>query len=226
MSVQLSPSTIEVLKNFASINSGLMFREGKRQRTISPTKTVFAEAHLDEEIPSSFGIYDLNNLLAVLTFDGKQSPAVSYTNSNLLVKISDNEITQFRCCEEKMLVTPPSKELELGTPDIEFDLSEETLSRILKAASILSVPHIVVEGDGSALRLTAIDTANDSSNQYSVDVAKTDRVCRMVFRTENWKMMPGAYHVSISSKGIAKFDNAARKLTYWLALEVGSKTQK
>jgi hypothetical protein len=204
----------------------LMFREGKKQRTISPTKTVFAEVQLDEDIPSSFGIYDLNNLLAVLTFDGGQTPAVSYSDSNLVVKIRDNETTKFRCCEEKMLVTPPNKDLDLGTPDIEFDLSEETLSRIMKAASILSAPHIVVEGDGSVLSLTAIDTTNDSSNQYSVEVAKTDQVCRMVFRTENWKMMLGSYHVSISSKGIAKFENSSRHLKYWLALEVGSKTQK
>jgi len=226
MSVQLSPATLEVLKNFASINSGLMFREGKKQRTISPTKTVFAEALLDEEIPSSFGIYDLNNLLAVLTFDGSQTPSLSYGDSNLTVKIRDNETTKFRCCEEKMLVVPPTKELDLGTPDIEFDLTEETLSRILKAASILSAPHIVVEGNGSVLRLTAVDTTNDSSNQYSVEVDKTTQECRMVFRTENWKMMPGAYRVSISSKGIAKFENSARNLKYWLALEVGSKTQK
>jgi hypothetical protein len=59
-----------------------------------------------------------------------------------------------------------------------------------------------------------------------VEVKNTDQVCRMVFRTENWKMMLGDYQVSISSKGIAKFENAARKLKYWLALEVGSKTQK
>jgi len=226
MSVQLSSSTIEVLKNFASINSGLMFREGKRQRTISPTKTVFAEVQLEDEIPSSFGIYDLNNLLAVLTFDGGQIPAVSYQDPNLTVKIRDTEITKFRCCDEKMLVTPPNKDLDLGVSDIEFELSEEMLSRILKAASILSAPHIVVEGDGTVLRLTVIDVNNDSSNQYSVEVKNTDQVCRMVFRTENWKMMLGDYQVSISSKGIAKFENAARKLKYWLALEVGSKTQK
>jgi len=226
MSVQLSPATIEVLKNFASINSGLMFREGKKQRTISPTKTVFAEVQLEEDIPSSFGIYDLNNLLAVLTFDSTQTPAVSYKESNLIVKIRDTETTKFRCCEEKMLVTPPAKELDLGTPDVEFDLSEEMLSRILKATSILSAPHIVVEGDGSVLSLTAIDVNNDSSNQYSIEVNKTSQICRMVFRTENWKMMPGAYRVKISSKGIAKFENPTRKLTYWLALEVGSKTQK
>lgn len=226
MSVQLSAGTIEVLKNFASINSSLMFREGTLQRTISPTKTVFSEVHLEEHIPSSFGIYDLHNLLAVLTFDGSQAPELSYGDGNVVVKICDNELTTLRCCEERMIITPPNKELDLGTPDIEFDLSEGRLARILKAASILSAPHIVVEGDGSVLRLTTLDLSNDSSNRYSMDIDQTSQVCRMVFRTENWKMMPGAYHVSISSKGISKFENAARKLTYWLALEVGSKTQK
>jgi len=219
MSVQLSPATIEVLENFASINKGLMFREGKRQRTISPSKTVYGDVELEEDIPSSFGIYDLNNLIEVLTLDRKKTPAVSYKEPNLIVQISDTVTIQYQCCDESALVTPPAKELHLDTLDVEFDLSEEMLSRILEVSSILKVDHIVVEGDGSILSLTALDVNGKSPNQCSIEVKKTSQVCRMVFRAENWKMMPGAYRVQISSKGIAKFENPTRKLTYWLAVE-------
>lgn len=225
MSVQLSSATLEVLKNFATINSGLMFTKGTKQRTISSTKTVFAEAILDEDLPASFGIYDLNNLLAVLTFDAA-TPTLSYDDPVLKVKFRDTEVTKFRCCKPEMLVLPPNKELDLGVCDVEFDLSSEVLSRILKSASILASPNIVVESDGTDITLSTFDTANDSSHQYSCTIAPGEgKKYRMVFRTENWKMLPGSYRVSLSSKGIAKFVNTARSLTYWLALETGAKTK-
>ncbi len=227
MSVQLSPSTLEVLKNFAAINTGLLFQPGKKQKTISSSKTIFAEAVLEDEIPSSFGIYDLNNLLAVLTLDGSSAPTIVYDEPNLTITLRDNEVTRFRCCKADMLVTPPNKELDLGKPDVQFDLSDDALARILKAAAILSSPHIMVDSDGSKINLSTLDAANDSSHRYSCVIGEgTGQSFQMLFRTENWKMLPGAYTVSISSKGIAKFVNKTRPLVYWLALETGSKTQK
>lgn len=227
MSVQLSPSTLEVLKNFASINTGLFFREGKTQKTISSSKTVFAEAILEEDLPASFGIYELNNLLAVLTMDGSNTPKVSFEDPNLIISFRDDEVTKFRCCKSDMLVVPPNKELDLGEVDIQFDLDESVLASILKAASILSSPHITVESDGTTLNLVAVDVSNDSSHRHSCKIGPGNgKSYQMMFRTENWKMMPGSYTVSISSKGIAKFVNKTRQLTYWLALETGSKTQK
>ena len=40
--MKLNENTLTVLKNFASINSGLVIRKGKVQRTISPDETVLA----------------------------------------------------------------------------------------------------------------------------------------------------------------------------------------
>lgn len=226
VSVQLSSASIEVLKNFATINTGLLFKEGKKQKTISSSKTIFAEAVLDEEIPASFGIYDLNNLLEVLSLDSSV-PSLSYEDPTLTVQNRDHEVTKFRCCKPDMLVVPPNKELDLGEPDVQFDLPEDVLSRVLRASSILSAPHILVESDGERMHLVASDTANDAAHRFSCKIGSANgKTFQLIFRTENWKMLPGPYKVSISSKGIAKFQHQTRKLTYWLALETGSKTQK
>ena len=58
--MKLSTETIAVLKNFASINQGIEFKKGKKIKTISAGKTVLAEAHLTDEFPENFCIYDLN----------------------------------------------------------------------------------------------------------------------------------------------------------------------
>jgi hypothetical protein len=41
----------------------------------------------------------------------------------------------------------------------------------------------------------------------------------MVFLTDNLKMIPGAYDVEISSKGLASFKNKSVDIQYWVATE-------
>ena len=49
--MKLSTETLTVLKNFASINSGLEFKKGTKLSTISSTKTVLAKATLKDTFP-------------------------------------------------------------------------------------------------------------------------------------------------------------------------------
>jgi hypothetical protein len=64
--MELSDRTLSVLKNFANINSNIVFREGNELKTISVAKNILAKVTLDDDIPSTFGIYDLNEFLSVL----------------------------------------------------------------------------------------------------------------------------------------------------------------
>jgi hypothetical protein len=41
---------------------------------------------------------------------------------------------------------------------------------------------------------------------------------------ENLKLIPGSYDVQVGSKVITKFTSKNLNLTYWIALESGSKT--
>ena len=61
--MKLSDKTILLLKNFSSINQSILFKQGKKLRTISVMKNILAEATIAEDIPKDFGIYDLNQFL-------------------------------------------------------------------------------------------------------------------------------------------------------------------
>ena len=61
--MKLSDRTINLLKNFASINQSILFKQGKSLRTISVMKNILAEANIDEDIPQEFGVYDLSQFL-------------------------------------------------------------------------------------------------------------------------------------------------------------------
>ena len=65
--MKLNTRTIQVLKNFASINPSIQFSEGTNLKTISPNKTMMAKAKLEDVIPSTFAIYDLSRFLGVVS---------------------------------------------------------------------------------------------------------------------------------------------------------------
>jgi hypothetical protein len=119
-----------------------------------------------------------------------------------------------------MIVTAPEKELSLPSVDISFSLTKEDFADILKSAGILQSPHIAVESDGNKVKLTTFNAKDDSAHTNSIEVADgTGIKFKMVFLTDNLKMIPGAYDVEISSKGLASFKNKSVDIQYWVATE-------
>ena len=65
--MKLSEQTVNILKNFSTINQNILVKEGSQLRTMSTMKNILAEAPVIEDFPHDFGIYDLNEFLGVLT---------------------------------------------------------------------------------------------------------------------------------------------------------------
>ena len=76
--MKLSESTVNLLKNFSSINQSILFKEGSKLRTISVMKNILVEANINEEFDKDFGIYDLNQFLNGLSLHA--SPELDFTN--------------------------------------------------------------------------------------------------------------------------------------------------
>ena len=69
----ITNNTLEILKNFASINSNILVKEGNVLSTISPVKNVMAEATITETFDTQFGIWDLNKFLGTVSlFDSPE----------------------------------------------------------------------------------------------------------------------------------------------------------
>jgi hypothetical protein len=64
---------------------------------------------------------------------------------------------------------------------------------------------------------------DDSKHNDSLEVSDGNGdTYRMVFKTENFKMLAGGYEVKISSKGISHFKHKTVNIQYWIATETGS----
>ena len=215
--MKLSNETISVLKNFAGINSGIEFKKGNKITTISSGKTVLAKATLKDDFPQDFCVYDLNQFLNIHSLN--KDTEIDFDDSNIIFK-SGRSKTKYRKTAKDMIVTAPEKALNLPSVDITFTLSEEDYASILKSASILQSPNIAVESTGDKIVLTAFSAVDDSAHTNSIEVADGNGSnFKMVFLTENLKMISGSYDVEISSKGLASFKNKTVDIQYWVATE-------
>lgn len=215
--MKLSNETLAVLKNFSAINQGIQFKKGTKLTTVSAGKTVLAQATLKDEFPQDFCVYDLNQFLSVHSLH--KDSELSFDDSNVIFK-SGRSSTKYRKTAKEMIVTPPEKEISLPSVDVSFTLTEEDYANIMKVASVLSSPHIAVESDGEAVQLAAFDALDDSAHTNSIQVGKGDgKKYKIVFKTENIKLIPGSYSVEISFKGIGHFKNTKDAIEYWIAFE-------
>ena len=218
--MKLTAETTAILKNYAAINQNIQFKEGNTLSTISPQKNILTSAEISEDIPSTFAIYDLNKLLGALSLFEK-SPELNVGENKLNIRSNEYEL-DYVYGDPAMLVLPPEKKLDFPEPEINFKMSKDAYDSCLKAAQVLSLPELVVHGDGSKIFLVATDTNNDSSDDFRREVGTTDKEFQMVFKIENMKLLSGSYDVGVSSKGIAHFSHEHSKLEYWVATEQSS----
>jgi hypothetical protein len=216
--MKLSNETLNVLKNFAGINSGIEFKTGNKIATISSTKTVLAKATLTDDFPQDFCIYDLNQFLSVHSL-GKDTE-LDFDSNNVIFK-SGRSKTKYRMTAKSMIVSAPEKELTLPSIDGSFKLKDEDLAQALKNSAVLGSPNIAFESDGSKISVTNFNAKDDSAHTNTIEIGTTDsdKQFKAVFLVENFKMIPGTYNVQVSSKGLASFVNEKGDLQYWIAIE-------
>ena len=219
--MKLTEKTLALLKNFSSINQSILFKKGNTIRTMSVMKNILAEADISEEIPQDFAIYDLVQFLNGISLYG--DPELDFQNeSYLTIRDGKNHRTKYFFADPSVVVAPPDKTLTLPTEDVSFVLDTNNLTQLLKAAAIYQLPDFSVVGEAGAVKLVVRDKKNDTSNEFAIVVAETDKTFSFNFKVENIKIIPGTYDVVISQKLLSRFVNENYNLTYYIALEPDS----
>lgn len=218
--MQIGKQTLDLLKNFSTINPSIIIREGNELSTMSNNKDVVAYAKVDETFDKEVGIYDLNEFIATLNlFD---NPDVELGENQLT--ISDNGSRCSYGYADTDIIVSPTKKISFPGADVSFELTKEVFDRIMKASSTLGLQNVLLTKDKKGdVVLTAVDTKNTNSNAFSVAVGKDAREgvqFKFIFPAGNLKMARGDYTVSISRKMIAKF--ASGDIEYFVALDKSS----
>ena len=220
--IHLDPFTAKVLSNFATINNGIVIKSGSEIRTMTEGKTVLAEATVPDVFPVDFAIYDVRQLLSFMgsMFD---NPSIEFFDNHLKIS-SGSDVTKIFYCNSD-LVASPSKRITMPSEDITFQLSEDTLHRISKASSILSVDDLQFSSsDSDVVTIAVLDKTNSATNTWSSSTTGTfDKPFNVYLKIDNLKMLEGDYQVTISNKGITSFKNMRSDLKYFIAAEGDSR---
>ena len=213
----ITKPTIEVLKNFCSINKSIVIKPGNQIATLSINKNILAIADVEEQFESQISIYDLGVFLGGLSlFD---QPKIDTTDSNY-VTVSDQRgksKTRFFYADPDIITQPPEKEITIPSVDVKFILEAGILQQLQRAAMVYQLPDLCLYGDGTEMSLCVTDKKNDTSNSYSVQVGASDDEFCYCFKVENLKLLAGDYNVTISKQNVALFQGSGIK--YFIALE-------
>lgn len=217
--MELSDNTLQVLKNFSTINQNVMIRSGNTIKTISEARNVLATAVVDVEFPQDFGIYDLNEFIGVLGL--VDTPRLKFEDEYVTIGDSTgrSKVKYFFSPEETL--TTPSKDIKMPEAEVKFTLDNDTLNRLKKAASALGHGEVSITGKNGVLSLSVVESQNSTSNQFSIDIDGDfgDATFNFILNISNLKILPGDYDVSISNKLISNFSHKEQDLNYWIALE-------
>lgn len=218
--VILSKQTREILKNFCTINSSILIREGSVLKTISVGQNAIAEYRCEESFPQTFGIYDLNQFLsglslfddATLDFDNQNYVTIRGNGRSVKYYFSNPEIT---------LQSAPDKSVQFPDTDFSFNLKYDDLQSLHKASAVYNLPDLAFRASSEGtINLDLCDKENDTGNVYSQTVTgESVGDFEMYMKVENIRLHQGNYNVKVSDKLITEWQHQSIDLKYYIALE-------
>lgn len=209
--MKLSNETVNVLKNFSSINQNILVESGNKLRTISTMKNILAEADVSEVFPSQFGIYDLNEFLGVLSLAPEAE--LNFDNDKYLMVNGGSTEIKYMYSDPSILTTAPH--FNPPSCDVEINITQKVLANVLKASAVMQLPDVVFTNG----TITATDLKNSTSNNFAEKMESVvDDPFEAHFKAENLKMIQGDYKVNISTT--ANISNWIGDVaSYWIAME-------
>ena len=225
----LSDDTLNVLKNFATINPNLVLKPGQRVSTISEAKTIMASAEIVEDFPQEFGIYDLNEFLSV--YGLIENPQVDFQEKSVVIsntvggnKLANQQKINYFFAEQDILTTP-QKDIQMPNAELGVNIAEDVMAQIRKAAAVLGHTELTLSGNNGVITASVSDGRDATSNSFDIELDR-DNSCKnefdFVISIPNLKLLPGDYFVSISSKLISNWTNSNYPVEYFIALEKNS----
>ena len=222
--MKISDGTMDVLRNFATVNSSLAVKKGSLLRTISEQKNILAQATINESFPVDFAVYELNQFLGFVSlFD---DPELNFNNDYVKVTDANSRDGNYTYTDPTMITQPPDKNISVDDAEVKVSMQSDDYKNVVKAAHALQLPDIVIRSDGETVSIVATDVKNPTSNDYSCLVGDTNSKFKMIFKTENFKFLDGDYEVVLSSKGVGYFKNVNLAVEYWVATEAGSEYEE
>ena len=237
--IQLSKSTIDLLRNFSTINKSIIIEEGSYVQTMSVNKNIIGMGKIKEFIPCDMAIYDLPLFLGALSLFKK--PWLNFPDDKRVIIFDEDTKgkTVFYYSDPEIIVTPPEFNKDLPEQELMFNLPQSDLTQLMQAAKVYGVEDLCINGYKGEYSICVRDNKNKTSNVFSLPLKKVNffqglqtegeeeykltaertTFC-FCFKVENLKLQDASYHVVISNRNIANFCSMTHsELNYFVAME-------
>jgi hypothetical protein len=219
--MKFSERTLTILKSFSSINKSILMKEGNILKTVTPEKTLVATARIPDTIPSQACVYDLSRFLSILSL--YKDPDVEFHDRYFTIA-SGKQRTKYVYADISMIHAAPEKDIKLPSEDVVVNVSWEDLQSVIKAAGVLQFQEVAFVGEDGKIYLKAIDGGNENSDDYGVEIGTTSDTFKIIVKTDNHKLLPQDYKVTLCAKGISEFKS--EDVTYFVAIDTKSTYKK
>lgn len=222
--MKITNNTVNVFKNFSTINPSIVIKQGHVQSTISQEKSIVAIATVEDSFPNEFGIYDLNQFLGNIST--LKDPDLEFNDKTVIIKDNEMSLTFF-ACDPNLIEQPPEeveKKLKITDDFVEFSISQEFLQKLLKIAALNNLNNISITGKEGNLYIKTHNKQVDTSNFATMNLSTyTGEDFEATFDVQNLKMIPDNYNVKMSKTRFAIFTNQNNTLKYYIALLTNKK---
>ena len=212
--MQLSSKTLAILKNFSTINQGLIIKEGNTLRTMAKSKSVVAVAEVDETFPTDCKIYDLQKFLGI--FSVFNDPDIEWNETSASITSGKSGL---RYGYGESVTPEPPETMKEFVGDATFELAAEDLSQIMKMAGILESCYIVqftLTNDVCEVSLESTEGANRNRFNIEVSDANIDEEVIAKLNLDDLRILPLPYRVEVKS-GAVRLVNDEYNIFYLIA---------
>lgn len=216
----LTTETLNLLKNFASINQSILISKGNKIRTMSVMKTILAEANITETFDRDVAIYDLSQFLNTLSLIPGAN--IELKDDYLVIQGQEAKVN-YRYSDPNVITGPPNKELKLPSEDVCFVFTAKDIASIQKASAVLQAPDICFVGKDGVITVEVKDKKNSGSNTFTKELGATENTFTFYMKVDNLKLIASDYDVVISEKLLSRFQSHSNNVTYFIALDPDSK---
>lgn len=226
--MKFSKSTLAILKNFASINPGIVLTPGDVVMTRSIDNAVYAETTIDDVIDADMSIYDLNGFLGAISLVGETSSVnVENISGMNTIVIKSSKTIAYWPLDHKNSIIHPKKRIVFPTSCVEFELSSDNLAYIMKLSRGLGVDTLVITNDSGKLILNGYNKVTDGKmvkKLFTQELGEYtgDNTFKFVIDVVNLKIIQGDYKVLLWAKdknAAVKFEGSTASYVIALNLE-------
>jgi len=227
--MKLSQNTLSLLQSFATINANLLVKPGNKLITRNASGGAQARAVVEETFPVQFAIYDLNQLLGLLSISG--DPDVTFGEKSLIIKSPNGGELEYYYADPSLVTSPPDNELQIEST-FTFTIPATDISIVQKTSNLVSATTLTFVCDGGDVTMKINDPKNTTSNTYRKVVGTCDKSFAMKMSADTFRsIVPDSYEVQVGiaiGRGGARvpvftFNSTSRKLTYLIAADPTSK---